>query len=145
MPRIGKDLYQTAKISDNKIGELENILLDYKTIVNTYNCSECFVIGTHALRSASNKYEIKERIYKNTALSLEIVSPETEAEYAFFGVRTSGTHDETFAILDIGGGSTEIVICKNGRIIEKKSIPVGVVTLKEQFISGYPISERGKM
>ncbi|MFA6597659.1 MAG: hypothetical protein WCS69_08045 [Ignavibacteriaceae bacterium] len=141
MPRIGKDLYTTGKISEDKIQELENVLLEYKAIVDVYACSECFIIGTHALRNASNKLEIKERIYKRTGFSLEIVPPDSEAEYAFYGVRSSLNSNEIFVILDIGGGSTEIIICKSDVILEKKSIPVGVVTLKDQLISGYPISE----
>ena len=141
MPRIGKDLYTTGKISEDKIQELENILLDYKTIITSSNCSECFVIGTYALRNASNKLEIKERIYKSTGLSLEIVPSDSEAEYAFYGVRSSLKINETFAILDVGGGSTEIIVCKSDVILEKKSIPIGVVTLKDQLISKYPISE----
>lgn len=144
MPRIGKDLYKTGKISEEKIGELENILLEYKTIVNKYNCAECLVIGTHALRSASNNLEIQKRIYDKTSLKLEIVSPDSEAEFAFYGVRSSINSEETFAIVDIGGGSTEIIISKNDSILERKSIPIGVVTLKDNFISGYPISEKEK-
>jgi len=144
MPRIGKDLYKTGKISEDKIIELENILLEYKTIVNKYNCSECFVIGTHALRSASNNLEIQQRIYNKTSFELEIVSTDSEAEFAFYGVRSSINTEETFAIVDIGGGSTEIIICKDNTILEKKSIPLGVVTLKDNFISGYPIPDKEK-
>ncbi|MCK9425874.1 MAG: hypothetical protein M0Q21_07555 [Ignavibacteriaceae bacterium] len=144
MPRIGKDLYKTGKISDGKIDELEIILLEYKTIINKYNCSECFVIGTHALRYALNNLEIQQRIYNKTSLELKIISPESEAEYAFYGVRSSINIEETLAIVDIGGGSTEIIISQNDIILDRKSIPIGVVTIKDNFISGYPISEKEK-
>ncbi|MCK9211472.1 MAG: hypothetical protein M0P61_11605 [Ignavibacteriaceae bacterium] len=139
IPRIGKDLYQTGKISEDKIDELENILLEYKTIADQYSCPECFVIGTHALRSASNNLMIQQRIFEKTSFSLEIVPPNSEAEFAFYGVRSSINIKETFAIVDIGGGSTEVIISKNNKILERKSIPIGVVTLKDNFISGYPI------
>ncbi|NCS81517.1 MAG: hypothetical protein GW788_07155 [Ignavibacteria bacterium] len=141
MPRIGEYLYETGKISDGKIDELENILLEYKCIVENYNCSQCFVIGTHALRAAANKLAIQKRIYNKTSFLIEIISPETEAEFAFHGVKSAISFNDTFAILDIGGGSTEIIIGKNDEIVERKSIPVGVVTLKDSFISRYPIAE----
>ena len=145
MPRIGKDLYKTGKISEDKIDELENILLTYKKIIDEYNCSECFVISTHALRSASNSLEIKKRIFNKTSMSLEIVSPTSEAEFAFYGVLPSVKAKGTFSILDIGGGSTEIIIGNMNSIIKRISIPLGVVTLKDNFISDYPIPLKEKL
>ena len=141
MPRIGRDLYNTGKISEDKIEELIDILHEYKKVTIEYNCSYCLVIGTHALRSASNNKEVQKRIFDNTVWLIDIISPEYEAECAFYGVRASTKYDDPFAIVDIGGGSTEIIISKNNVVVAKKSMKMGVVTLKGNFITGYPISE----
>jgi len=141
MPRIGHELNRSGKIPEEKIIELEEVLLEYKTIISQYNCSECYVIGTHALRIASNNKEIQKRILENTSLSIEIISPENEAEYAFYGILASKKIENSFAIVDIGGGSTEVIVCENDKISFKRSIPIGVVTLKDILFNGYPISE----
>ncbi len=141
IPRIGSELHQLGKISNQKIDELEKILLEYKKIAEFYNCSELFIIGTHALRTASNNKEIQSMILEKTSLHIEIISPEVEAEYAFYGIKSSCQVEGTFGIVDIGGGSTEIIIGKKDSIIDKISFPIGVVTLKDEFIRGYPISE----
>jgi len=140
MPRIGKDLNRTGFILEEKIDELEKILFEFKRITDKYDCEKCFIIGTHALRQAINRNEIVERIIKNTGMRIEIVPPDLEAEYAFYGVLTAVNTDDTFAIVDIGGGSSEIIIGKQKKLLEKISIPIGVVTLKDNFISAYPIS-----
>lgn len=141
MPRIGVALNTSGKIPEDKITELENILLDYKSIITRYNCCECFVIGTHAMRRASNNSIIQKRIFDCTSLVIDIISPEDEAECAFYGVKASMSLLNKFAIIDIGGGSTEIIIGKGNNILERVSIPIGVVTLKDSFIQNYPITE----
>lgn len=141
MPRIGAELHTSGKIPENKVTELENILLDYKEIITRFDCCESFVIGTHALRKALNKIEIQKRIFDHTSLLIDIISPEDEAECAFYGVKASMSLLNTFAIIDIGGGSTEIIIGNGNDILNKVSIPIGVVTLKDSSIQNYPITE----
>ena len=141
MPRIGAELHTSGKIPENKITELENILFDYMEIITRYDCCESFVIGTYAMRRASNNIEIQKRIFDHTSLLIDIISPEEEAECAFYGVKASMPLLNTFAIIDIGGGSTEIIIGKGKNILDMVSIPIGVVTLKDSFIQNYPISE----
>lgn len=141
IPRIGSELHQLGKISTQKIDELEKILLEYKKIAEFYNCSETLIIGTHAFRIASNSKEIQSHILERTSFSIEIISPELEAEYAFYGIKGTCAVDGIFGIVDIGGGSTEIIIGNEDSVINKISFPIGVVTLKDECIHGYPISE----
>jgi len=141
IPRIGSDLNKYGVISKTKIDTLIEILFELNKIVTTYRCTQCFVIGTHALRSAANSAEIAKTIEEKTSLKIEIVSPETEADFAFYGVQSDFTIEENFAIIDIGGGSTEVIIGNKNSILAKTSIPIGVVTLKENFISKYPVSK----
>ena len=141
MPRIGVELNTSGKIPENKITELENILLEYKNIITQYDCHEFYVVGTHAMRKASNNSEIQKRIFDKASFLIDIISPEEEADCAFYGVKASMPLSNTFAIIDIGGGSTEIIIGHGNNILNKVSIPIGVVTLKDSFIQNYPISE----
>ncbi|MFA6979724.1 MAG: hypothetical protein WC209_10410 [Ignavibacteriaceae bacterium] len=141
IPRIGVELNRSGKIPDEKIAELENILLEYKNLAKLNNCEEIFVIGTHALRTASNNKEIQSRILDKTSLFIEIIPSELEAEYAFYGIKASCKMDGIFAIVDIGGGSTEVIFGDKDSILDKISFPIGVVTLKDEFIQDYPISE----
>jgi len=143
-PRIGNELKQSGKISDEKVEELLSLLDAYKKKVAQHNCWSVYAVGTHALRTAKNGSDIAQRIVNDLNIPVEIISPMEEADYAFSGVKSQLSTEGKTAIIDIGGGSTEIIIADTNEVIKKTSFPVGVVTLKSEFISQYPIVEEEK-
>jgi exopolyphosphatase/guanosine-5'-triphosphate,3'-diphosphate pyrophosphatase len=133
IPRIGEGLSQTNKISDNKISQLQDILSHYKKIAENYLCSEIIAIGTNAFRMASNSKEIVKLIDESPGLKIKIISGDDEAEYSFIGATYEKLRSSKSLVIDIGGGSTEISVGTNCKITHKKSLPIGVVTLKEKY------------
>ena len=100
---------------------------------------EIFVFATSAVRTASNSAEFICRIKDCCGVVVDVVSEETEAEIGYIGAL--GGNDG--GIIDIGGGSTEIQVVKNGVKTYAKSIPVGAVRLadkcgqNEEFLDKY--------
>ena len=122
IPRIGKGLIPGGRINEEKINEFLNIMLDYKSIINQYKCEKIFAIATNAFRIASNSQEILNLIKTKTGIVIEIISGELEAEFSFLGVISDLTNlNSNVLVIDIGGGSTELILGRSDKIIFKKS------------------------
>ena len=85
----------------------------------------CF--ATAAVRTAENRQVFLDRVYALCGLAVEVISGEEEAEIGILGAL--GNRDG--GVIDIGGASTEIVVKKDGELVYKKSVNIGVVRLKD--------------
>ena len=88
-----------------------------------------FVFATAAVRNAINGKEFADEIEKSCGIPVDIVSGEIEGKLGVLGA----LHGADGAVLDIGGGSTEIAVMKGGKIIYSKSLPIGAVALTDKF------------
>jgi exopolyphosphatase/guanosine-5'-triphosphate,3'-diphosphate pyrophosphatase len=94
--------------------------------------------GTSAVREALNREEFIDRVARETGLSLEALSGEDEAYWTYRGA-LSGLHDiQRATVVDIGGGSTEIVIGTGKAINRTISLQIGSVRLTERFLRHDP-------
>lgn len=138
IPRIGKGLSPGKPISESKIGELLEILEDYNEIIKKFNSEKIFITATNALRIAYNRNEIKKLIKDKLDLDVKIISGEEEAELTFKGAVFQFNDNYNSVVIDIGGGSTEIIYGNKDKIVFKKSYQTGVVTAKEKFLKHSP-------
>ena len=141
IPRIGEGLKPGSPISKNKEKRLLDILEFYKNLANHYQCEHILVTAANAFRIASNSDYLVKKISKMFNLKVNIISGEEEAELTFLGCTSEIQLDTNVAVIDIGGGSTEIVLGKNRKIIASKSLPLGVVSLTENYFSNDPPNE----
>ena len=93
-------------------------------------------VTTEALRQASNKAHVLGSIEEETGIVFEIISGEKEAEYTLFAVnnrlRKLQYASQSFVLVDIGGGSTELIFSYPDKTISK-SFPVGIVTIAQSY------------
>ena len=93
-------------------------------------------VTTEALRRAVNSKEVLERIEKETGISFEVISGEEEARLTLLAVkhRLNRLHfaSKSFVLIDIGGGSTELIFAYPDKVISR-SFPVGIVTLAQSY------------
>jgi len=97
---------------------------------------EVVAVTTEAIRRAVNAKDVLQRIERETGISFEIISGEEEAELTLLAVRER-LHKlhlgaDSFVLIDIGGGSTEIIFHYPHETISK-SFPVGIVTIAQQY------------
>lgn len=130
IPRIGKDLCETGIISQEKKELLLSVLQKFKGIALDKGVSHIILSGTNAFRIAKNSKEIVREIKEILKLDLKVISGEEEARLSFLGA-TGMAEGESFLVLDIGGGSTEIIRGVGGKPSQAISLPVGVVALTE--------------
>ena len=138
IPRLGKGLIPGKPILKRKIIELLNILEEYDKVIKKYNCEKIFITATNALRSASNKNEIQKIVKDKLNYDVNIVSGEDEAELTFKGAVFQFEDNYNSIVIDIGGGSTEVIFGDMNEIRFKKSFQLGVVSAIEKYLKHSP-------
>lgn len=93
---------------------------------------DIFLLGTEALRIARNPDDFSKAIKEAIGLEPTILTGEKEAELSFLGSLYDLKIDTSdLLLIDVGGGSSEFVTGKNGKMIDAISIPIGALKLKE--------------
>lgn len=133
IPRIGQGLKPGYPMSTAKEQLLYSILGSYKEIAENYNCEKILLTATHAFRIASNSKDIVKKIKRHLNLIIRIVSSEDEARLTFFGCTSEIKSGKNIAVIDIGGGSTEISFGSSKKLNSCRSIPIGVVSMSEEY------------
>ncbi|MEJ5245070.1 MAG: Ppx/GppA phosphatase family protein [Bacteroidota bacterium] len=133
--RLGEDVDKTGFISENAIRRAEIILKDYAQIMAKHKVDSALAVCTSSMRLAKNNLEVLQLFKKILGCEVIIVSGEVEAELSFCG--TIETPDEAL-VIDIGGGSTEIILGENYQINYRISTEIGAVRLTERFLKHNP-------
>lgn len=137
IPRIGKGLQPGKPIAANRIKGLYDVLTEYSSIIHKYQCSKVLVKATNAFRIASNSSEIISEVKEKFGMSIEVISGTEEAALSYFGA-ISASDSENNIVIDIGGGSTEIIYGTRDKILYSKSFQAGVVSYTERFLKNDP-------
>ena len=139
--RMADKLSETKIISKEAIKRVLKVLSGYFKTINKNNIENIQIVGTAALRDATNSEEITQLIEKKFGFEVDIVSGEEEGVLTSVGVLNSLGSLENFLIIDIGGRSTEFIYYHDKKIISK-SLNIGVVSLSELFFNELPPSEK---
>lgn len=99
------------------------------------------VVGTEALRRAANAAEFIERARERTGFGIRVLSGYEEAFYGFLGVVNS-TSLQNGHLLDIGGGSLELMRVANRRLETAQSVPLGAIYARERYLKSDPPTSR---
>ena len=134
--RLGEGLAATGKLSDQAMDRAVSALSVCADKLRRRHVALVRSVATEACRRASNGREFVERVYRETGIALEIITPEQEARLAVLGCHALlEPGDGNALIFDIGGGSTELVLIDTDssppRVVDWYSAPWGVVSLSE--------------
>lgn len=127
---LGRSLNKTGRFEAPEINDAQRVLTSWRPGAGVIpKVAACLATATHAFRAASNGHQIAQQLTLASGIPIHIVSPEREAALTFTGVTRSMTDNKPVAVLDIGGGSTELSWGLPGQLQNAISLPVGVVTL----------------
>lgn len=123
------------KLSDKGITRTCDILNEYDQILRNFNIEkkDVYVFATASLRNISNSKDVLDIIKEDTGYNIELLSGEEEAILDFKGA-TRIVDNPTGLLVDIGGGSTEIVGYKDKEIVFAVSMPVGSLNMYVKFV-----------
>ena len=122
-------------LSKKGIKKVVDTLDDFKKIIMCIGLDRLYVTATASLRNVDNTEKIVKEIYDRTGIEVEIISGKKEAMYDFAGA-TYGTDFETGIVIDIGGGSTELVCFKDEKVESADSIPIGSLKAFSKYVEG---------
>lgn len=100
--------------------------------------------ATSAVRSAGNGKDFVIAALRIAGIAIEVISGEEEAAYIFNGVKATGVINQQSLIMDIGGGSTEFIICNQDGPLWKKSYNIGAARLLQAYFHSDPISSEDR-
>jgi len=138
-PRLGENLQKSKKLSSRAIERTIRAAVRLIKTTGWPKVENLIAFGTHVLRVAENSDIFIEKFQKRTGFKVIVLSPEEEALYSCIGSMIDLHVEGDYAIVDVGGGSTEISYSSGGEY-QFFSIPVGAVTLTEQFALEQPVN-----
>lgn len=136
--RLGQGVDSVRIIQQDAILRAESILLKYRELCAKYKVGSIRAVGTSCLRDAANRDEVCLRLSQTLGARVEVISGDEEARLCFLG---SIENDFPTTIVDIGGGSTELISGKDGEIEYRTSIDIGAVRLTERYFKELPPSK----
>ncbi len=133
--RLAEGIAQTGRIAEGALKRLIAAIEEAKGRFD-FSSQKHRCVATAAMRMADNAEEIAARIAERTGLHFEIIDAQEEArltlEAVRHRVRTLGLAADSMVLLDLGGGSTEMTLVENEKIVSR-SVDVGIVTMTERY------------
>lgn len=129
--KLGESFYASKSISKEALVRFESCLKEIKFLLDKHQVKKVKAVATSAMREASNAEEVHEIAARYGLRDIEVISGEREAELTLRGVTSAWPQRQVDrVVVDIGGGSTEIVVSQLGQV-DLRSLPIGVVRLRE--------------
>ena len=133
--RLGADTFVSGKISETNKLRMIDAMKAFKLLMNVYDVEKYRACATSAMREASNGTEIIGEIFEQSDVKIEIIDGKTEAEIIFStDLAELIQEDKSYLYVDVGGGSTELTVFSNGKIINSKSYKMGTVRLLNKMV-----------
>lgn len=139
LTRLGEDVSATGAIGPERTERAISILREYAAKAQSLGANELLAIATESLRSAANADDFLARVRTDTGIELQVITGEQEAALTYWGA-TSGlpATAERRAVLDLGGGSMEVVIGEGSRIAWRASLPLGSGAMHARYAPSDP-------
>lgn len=144
MTRLGAGVNETQKLSEQSMADTIEAIKKFKEMAVSENAMLLGAFATSAVRDAENGNAFGHRVLQETGVGVNIISGADEAELGFKGVckgLDEALENQRFLIIDIGGGSTELIVGEKAHILYRKSFNVGVVRMTGKHIATDPVSE----
>ncbi len=138
MARLGESVDGKREISRDKFKMALDVVRKYQSLAKNRGAEEILALATEALREARNSQDFIEAVKRQTGIEVQLISGDAEAVLDFFGATYSHSTPSNVEVLDVGGGSTEIVFAKNRSITWLTSIPIGSGAIHDRYLPSDP-------
>lgn len=135
---LGSDTYTTGRIARRHVQEVVRVLRDFKRIMKTYRVEEYKAYGTSAIRETDNSSLILSQLEQETGIHIDVLS---NSEQRFLDYKSVASRGEAFnkiikdtcAIVDVGGGSMQISMFDEDRLVSTQNLRLGVLRMHAQL------------
>ncbi|MEI6208426.1 MAG: Ppx/GppA phosphatase family protein [Desulfuromonadales bacterium] len=140
--RLGEKLARTGMISDEASERALAAIRHFRKLVTGLHVEAVEAVATSAVRSAVNGKTLVAKISEELGHEIKIISGEEEAELtAASALANFDMYGKRYAMVDIGGGSVEIVTAYGNHVEEFYSLDLGAVVMTDRFLISDPIAE----
>jgi exopolyphosphatase/guanosine-5'-triphosphate,3'-diphosphate pyrophosphatase len=128
--RLGEDVFSTGEISAKKLERFEETMRAFYHLMAAFEVKGYRACATSAMREASNSVYVRELLKERTGVDIEVIDGEEEANIIFSNFFT-GDYDKSksYLFIDVGGGSTELTVLRNGERVKSRSFELGTLRI----------------
>ncbi len=140
--RLGVDVFEKGFIGGKKRKLFLDTIKAFKLLLKVYEVDQYIACATSAMRDAENGKDIIKEIEAETAIKIEIISGELEAEIIYENhIAELLDKDKSYLYIDVGGGSTELTLYHKSKVVLQKSINIGTIRLLTNKVKAESWSE----
>ena len=134
-PRMGEGMGKERRIQEIPLQRNAEAARELLAQAHAWGAEVIHLTATSAVREAVNREEVCRCLEEKTGVKVEVLSGEQEAQLSYIGASEDFVREgRSLAVLDIGGGSTELVYQNEGKLC-RASVPVGAVALAENRLT----------
>jgi exopolyphosphatase / guanosine-5'-triphosphate,3'-diphosphate pyrophosphatase len=138
--RLGESVFRSGFLTPESMSETIKVMRRFHRAVQQIGIDSVRVVATSALRDARNSQAFLEWVRSATGWRVEIISGLEEARLIHLGlVSISRVGRSTTLMIDLGGGSCELTVTRDGHIRDAVSLPLGAVRLTDEFLRHDPV------
>jgi exopolyphosphatase/guanosine-5'-triphosphate,3'-diphosphate pyrophosphatase len=138
--RLGEGVDQTGRLSEDAMKRVLEACARYREDIDRLGAERVVAVLTSAVRDAANGEELREELRRRFGFEAITISGEQEARLTYLGATSWREHDEPLLVLDIGGGSTELVVGAGDKVEFHVSTQIGSVRFTERHLAEDPPS-----
>jgi len=135
--RLGRGVAKDKLLDQQSMNDTIKALITMKSEAARWNCKKVYVFATSALREAENSRKFLKHIKEQTGVDVDVLSGKDEALFSFLGARGGISDLSKTAIIDVGGGSTELSL-GDSCLLNSKSLPMGAVRFTDMYLRSDP-------
>jgi len=133
--RLGTDVFIENIISSENIERMLDTMQAFKLLMKSHKVERYKACATSAMREATNGKDIAKLIFKQSNIEIDIIDGEEEAAIiAATDLNSFIDKNKTYLYVDVGGGSTEFTVIRNGKALASKSTKIGTVRLLNNIV-----------
>jgi exopolyphosphatase / guanosine-5'-triphosphate,3'-diphosphate pyrophosphatase len=134
--RLGEEVFLNGKLPKDKLKKLVLTMQAFQKLIKVQEVDLYKACATSAMRDASNARKAIKMVYEKTGIEIEVISGQREAELIFsnHAEKFSTDPDKNYLYIDVGGGSTELILIHKGVLVDKWSFNIGTLRLKHNKI-----------
>ena len=142
--RLGERVDATGRLADEPMQRVFDALERYRALIDEHGVTHTTAVLTSAARDADNGAEFARQVAERTGIEARTIGGDEEAALTFAGATSERAHDgEEVVVVDIGGGSTEFVVGRDGEVEFHTSTQAGVVRQTERHLHDDPPAPEG--
>jgi len=134
--RLGFDVFETGVISEQRTTMILETMKAYSHLLKVYDVNHLKACATSAMRDAANGEEIIKKVKEETGIEIEIISGDLEASIIYeTHVAENMSMNNSYLYIDVGGGSTELNLFAEGKLLFKRSFNIGTIRLLKNLVA----------